>query len=836
VRLGERRRAARAEHSADRLIPYLAHVAPGVLRTTAGDFVFAYRLEGASFETADPGQLNQWYERLNVLWRSLAGPGVALWTHVLRRRAEPPRQPAVDQDGVNGFAERLERRYLHRLARERLMTNELYLSVVYRPLHEAMSATAARWWPAKDRAPSAEELHDALDACEKLARTIEAALQWYEPEPLVVRLQGGAWRSPLLAFLGHLVDGVPGEGRLPRGPVAAQLATTRLLFGTEAIEYRAAATTRLGAILGIKEYPPATTVGALNGLLSLPFSFVLTQSFAFLGRGASQSLLQRQHHRMANAGDFAASQAAELRTALDGLASGDFAMGEHHFSLQVLTEPDREHGPQASERRIRMLEDRVAVARSILVDTGMTAAREDLALEAAFWAQLPGNFTYRPRVAPIGSRNLAAFSGFHNYPTGRAEDNHWGPALATLATAARSPYHFSLHASDPQAADGGRRRDAGHTLICGPTGSGKSVLIGFLLAALSRRGVTQVVFDKDRGLEILVRALRGAYLPLLDGEPTGLNPLRLPPSPDNLEFLRGWLLVLARGRDGRDPGAREVADLEQALRGTLALDPSHRRLSRFVEFLDRTDPEGLHARLARWCEGGSHGWVFDNVEDHVAPVVAAGGTVGIDVTSFLGNALVRAPTTLYLFHLVRQRLDGRPFVCWLDEFWRLVDDPAFAAFAKDGPKTWRKLNGVMCLATQSLDDVVSSPIARTLIEQTPTKLLFPNPASDGSDYAGALGLSGREIALLTRGLEPSARRFLVRQGHRSVVCELDLAGFDAELSVLSGRPEDRERMARAIARGGSDPSCWLPEFLGDHATATAIDGAPSDPPTVRETL
>ena len=85
---------------------------------------------------------------------------------------------------------------------------------------------------------------------------------------------------------------------------------------------------------------------------------------------------------------------------------------------------------------------------------------------------------------------------------------------------------------------------------------------------------------------------------------------------------------------------------------------------------------------------------------------------------------------MYLFHLVRQMLDGRRLVCWMDEFWRLLQDPAFESFAKDGPKTWRKLNGVMCLATQSAGDVLESPISRTIIEQTPTKIFFPNADAD----------------------------------------------------------------------------------------------------------
>ena len=102
----------------------------------------------------------------------------------------------------------------------------------------------------------------------------------------------------------------------------------------------------------------------------------------------------------------------------------------------------------------------------------------------------------------------------HNFPVGRATGNHWGEALALLKTSANSPYYFSLHASDPREADGGSRRDTGHTFICGPTGSGKTVFLGFCVAMLAKLGATQVIFDKDRGLEILVRAMGGRYRPL----------------------------------------------------------------------------------------------------------------------------------------------------------------------------------------------------------------------------------------------------------------------------------------------------------------------------------
>ena len=815
--------AARREFSTERRIPYAAHVSPEVITTVLGDYVQVFRLGGVSFECADDEELNTWHARLNVLWRNLASPQVALWTHIIRRREATGIGPATA-----GFAGSLDQKYRNRLRNQTLMVNELYLATVYRPTSGAATGLASKLMKHTGAATSRFELADALEACEKLREGVRAALARYEPEVLTLYTRDGRTYSGPLSLFSTLINGEVREVPLPRAPISEVLATSRVFFGTEVIEYRLPSGTRTGAILGIKEYPTPTYVGMFDGLLSAPFAFVLTQSFAFLTKASAQALLQRQFNRMVNAGDFAISQAEELKDALDSLTSNEFVMGDHHFSLQVMVDdPGLEamtdggslaswQGASAARglRRQQALSDAAALARTKLADTGMTVAREDLALEAAFWAQLPGNFPMRPRKAPITSRNFAAMVPFHNYPAGRATGNHWGEALTVLVTSARSPFYFSLHASDPKDPEGGSRKDTGHTLICGPTGSGKTVFIGFLLAQLTRQGAAQVIFDKDRGLEILVRALGGEYCALKNGESTGFNPLKLSPSAQNVEFLKAWLRVLCRPSTGALT-VRQQADLDQALRGTLALETSARRLSRLIEFLDATDAEGLHARLSPWCEAarGDYAWVFDNPADVVVPRLGASALVAFDVTDFLEHELTRTPVTLYLFHLVRQLLNGRRLVCWMDEFWRLLADPAFESFAKDGPKTWRKLNGVMALATQSASDVLGSPISRTLIEQTPTKIFFPNAEANLEDYCTGFGLTAREFRLIKEELEPGSRRFLVCQGHQSIVCELDLKGFDLELAVISGRRSNLERMHALIEHYGDAPQSWLPHFF-----------------------
>ena len=814
--MGPAARAVRRERTLAEHIPYTALIAPTVVATEQGDTVQSWRVAGVSFESADDESLNVWHERLNALLRNLAWPQVALWIHVIRRREQgyPGGQCAL------GFASELDARYRQRMAGETLMLNELYVSLVYRPQPTVAGAAVLKLFRGANPAAEAGAQAEALEASAKLAGQLEAGLADLDVEPLGLELVGGRVVSRLLEFLGFLVNGERQAFPVPRAPLGEVLGTSRLLFGSEVAEVRMPTATRLAAALGIKEYPTPTSPGLLNRLLTAPFPFVLTQSFTFLARSTAQTLLARQFHRMSNAGDLAVSQAEALTGALDQLASNAFAMGDHHLSLVVQTEPVEAHADTATA--LRSLNESLALARAWLGDTGMVVAREDLALESAYWAQLPGNFGFRPRKAPITTRNLAGFAPLHNYPVGRVTGNHWGEALALLRTSAGSPYYFSLHACDPREADGGSRRDTGHTFLCGPTGSGKTVLLGFLVAMLTKQDATQVIFDKDQGLAILVNALGGEYLTLRRGEPTGCNPLALPDGPAHRAFQREWLKRLA-SHPGRALTVREEAELEAALEGVWALTLESRRLSRLVEFLDPTDPDGPRARLRRWCvaTGGEYGWVFDAPEDRIVGRLAAHAIVGFDVTGFLELAEVRGPLTAYLFHLVRQQLDGRRLVVWMDEFARLLSDPAFEGFARDGLKTWRKLNGVAAFATQSPSDVLASPIARTVVEQTPTKIFFPNPEAQRAEYVDGFGLTEREFELIRTELTPGSRRFLVRQGVSSVVCELDLKGFAYELDVISGRASTVAEMEALMEDLGESPEAWLAEF---RSRRTQVEG------------
>jgi type IV secretion system protein VirB4 len=188
--------AMRREIPASRHIPYAAHVAPEVIVTTQGGYLQTFRVSGASFESADDETLNNWHERLNVTWRNIASANVALWAHLIRRRDVPQ----VPQAMGSSFADRLAQRYRERLSTETLMVNELYLTLLYRPVTGAAPTLVSRFLSRECPGEGGAERADALEACAKLRQTVAASLARYEPELLGMYAWNDRRYSALLEF------------------------------------------------------------------------------------------------------------------------------------------------------------------------------------------------------------------------------------------------------------------------------------------------------------------------------------------------------------------------------------------------------------------------------------------------------------------------------------------------------------------------------------------------------------------------------------------------------------------------------------------------------------
>ena len=117
-------------------------------------------------------------------------------------------------------------------------------------------------------------------------------------------------------------------------------------------------------------------------------------------------------------------------------------------------------------------------------------------------------------------------ASLHNFATGKREGNPWGEAITIVKTPSGQPLYLNFHAT-PEKVNSNDEKALANTQIIGRAGAGKTVLELFLLAMAMKYGVMGVLFDKDRGAEIGIRAMGGQYTVFHRGAPTGMNPFQL---------------------------------------------------------------------------------------------------------------------------------------------------------------------------------------------------------------------------------------------------------------------------------------------------------------------
>lgn len=787
-------------------IPFSHHASDNIVVTRQGDFMTTIKLVGRPHIAADIADINKWVQDLNAIIRSIPSEDadhITFWTHIDRRRE------TVDfhKQFTNTFSQELTDKYVHIFAKQNLMVNDLYITICYRPIIDKTSSFFARFEKPK-MVERIEQQEAYIQKLNDIVDLVYSGLRSYEPIKLSVYEHKGRMYCQALEFYAYLITHKKTRVPITRERYYNYLSTDRLLFSKhgELGEIRHIETSKFFGMLELKEYDNYTVPGHLNILLNSDCELVVTQSFKISSKIASQGFLKRHKKFLIDSEDVAISQIAEIDTALDELVSGAFVMGEHHMTVCV-------YGDKPSQ-----VKGSLQSISADLSEVGIIPTFLDLALESGFFAQLPTNYEHRPRPSPITSQNFFSFNSFHNFMNGKARNNPWGDAVSMFQSTSGTPYFFNFHKSPKYENSFGKKYD-GNALMFGKTGSGKTTLANFLLAqTLSVPNLRIVAFDKDRGLELFIRAVGGKYLPLETGKKTGFNPLQMPDTPNNRKFIKSWLHELLN-HDSYGISYKDEQELNQAIEIIYNHEPKNRRLGVFVLALpnpitDDNDRPSVNQRLAKWHGEGEYAWIFDNPEDTLD--VTKYNVYGFDVTDFLEITALRSVIILYLTYRTQQMINGQPFIYFFDEFWRLVQDEHFQKLFENKLKTIRKENGVCIFASQEPNDALKSPIAKTMVSQCATQILLENPKADFEDYVDGLKLTVTEYELV-KNIPERSYQFLVKQGDQSSLLQFNLADFNKEMLILSGTPDNAEKVRDIIERIGSDnPGDWMPIFYEEH--------------------
>lgn len=439
-------------------------------------------------------------------------------------------------------------------------------------------------------------------------------------------------------------------------------------------------------------------------------------------------------------------------------------------------------------------EDADAKAKTVvqsLVNMGFRAKVEDLNAVDAWMGTLPGNFGRNIRRDLISIGNLIHMMPLSTIWAGDERNEHLqGPALLYTQTAGNTPYRLNLHVGD-----------VGHTLVVGPTGAGKSVLLNMIEASFRKYENARVfVFDKGCSSMALTYGVGGTFYDLGNEEKGSLSfePLAHVDDDKERQWALEWLCDYVRQENLEVTPERKKL-LWDALESVASYqDISLRRMTTLVNSVQSQE---LKTALQPLTVTGSYGRIFDSPED----TLKLGSWQTFEMEKLMATPAIVGPTLMYIFHKIEQSLTGDPTIIVLDECWVFFDNEQFAQKIREWLKVLRKSNASVIFATQSLNDIVSSPIFATVLESCPSRIFLPNTDAleEGiSKQYGMFGLNKRQIQIIASAIKKKQYYYVSPFGSR--LFDLALEHCPVSLAYVAVNTKQIRKGKELVAQYGKE--------------------------------
>ncbi|MBR3424633.1 MAG: conjugal transfer protein [Neisseriaceae bacterium] len=789
------------------------HIDDEIVHFADGRIGLVLKLDGTLFEGINDRIIINQYLNLNTVFSEL-GKGVegrlGLWLTLHRRRINFEREMKFH----NVFAKQFAKKYMQRFEQGEYFENTYYIAVVLKytdidegkiELHRIKSRLLAGMATYSPEVLSVYFLHNDEKKI-KLNEIPDEDEQINEDEEIIRPTEDDILFSEVYEFVGLLANGVQQRIPLSNKDAYTTIAVSDLHFGNEIVEIRCPNQTKFAALYDLKDFGKSK-MKALNPLLNLDCEFIFTQSFVYIGKTKAAEKIKAQLNRMEDTGEVFGDEQQDLIDAQNYLSSGSVMFGDYHAALTVYGETAK-----SADRNSQKVVSAFQGCGAFIWKQANVSAPQ------SYYSHIFGH-KGMPRPFLKSTTNIATSFGMFNYSHGKRHGNPLGDGTSVmpLLTVAGTSYDFNFHFTKEDE-DSRGKKIAGHTLILGATGTGKTTLQTALLTFTERFNPYIFALDLDRGMEIWIRAMGGEYFAIETGKPTGLNPFQLPDSEENRSFLYDLVALCGKNEQGT-VSAREQEQIKQAVDTLMRVQWEKRNFSNLFACIqdDFTDDNSLKTRLRKWCRdtNGQFAWVLDNETNKFNPDTFY--RIGIDLTAILKKDYEPClPTMMYLFKLkdmlmVRVKQEDGLLATVFEEFWYALKHPVTAEFLVKILKTDRKLGGFAVLVTQSPKDAINSENFATIVEQTPTKILLPNPDAIYEGNYELVGLTLKQYEEIVK-LDLASRTFAIKQGRQWSMAKLDLYGFNDEIAVLSGTSANLVKMQEAIAETDNNPEHWLPVF------------------------
>ncbi len=789
---------ASREIGVSKYCPWSHLVSSSVFATYDGALGSVISLKGLAFEVSGENELLHYQEVLSRFWQHLP-ESIAVYVTVHREK----REAYPVGEFPEGLSADFNRDYKNRFAHKSMYVNNLYITLMskadfdgipqvafLKKLFSKKNSEAQKYAERKAHQQLMQVVHEALSALHDFTPTLLGA-----GESAAVSKS-----SALLSFLHLLVSGEKREIVYPNPFTALNryLPAKRISFGWDTIEFTGNHHNdrRFAAIMGVKAYQNMSETLGADKMLTADFSFISTHSFLRQPKDDVINEMNIRLNHLMDADDAAISQREDLEKARDGVASGLVGFGLHQHTLLIFADDPRS------------LEHHIAKASQWSSQAGLILIRESKFIRPLFFSQLPGNFKDCRRAVLLSSENFAGYAPLHNYHIGYKDENHLGSAVMMMESSGKTPVYFNWHKRSSLDNPG-----LGHTLILGPSGGGKTVLLSALETMTRKYRHRSILFDRDRGCEIFIRASGGFYSVIEPGVPTGFNPLQLEDTPANRQFLIYWFSSLLVGQGNLSPAAK--VEVTNVINANYTLDKDKRRLSIIAQFLPADFP--YHDNLSPWLEGGELAYLFDNPKDNLN--LSRNTITGFDMTNLIGEGEndYSGSVFSYLFYRQQLSLDGTLTMCHMEESHQVLEHPFWVAWLKKKIPSYRKKNFAIVLSTQAPENILNSPLRPYLMSNTATFIFLPNSDAVYEVYVKGFNLTEGEYEWI-KTIGDASHSFLFRQGSDVMPMKLNLTGCEKYLKIFSGNEASIQRAERLWNEVGYEPKNWLPLFMNEQET------------------
>ena len=783
-----------SEAAPDRLLPYVDHVADGVVLLRDGSLLAMARLAGVPFSLTGNAERNAQFRRHVALLNAVSDENVEIHEHFVSHSAVAPLPPRPAD--VSPYAASLLGDYHASLA-GLLYGRDWFIAVRVKPRGQLFGIDASKLPFMRASAIGREEEQaDRARQLEEAMRLVMRVLATFGPARLGVREADGVAFSEIMEAL-YLVRTTRFEPQPlvdPSGSLGAGLYTDRTICGLRGFEIRHApfgSDSTWGAMLGFRVYPRGRiNMRQFDDLLAIDGRFVITSALICQTRAEAQESIALLRRQMMTAGDPSGTGADELLDAIDALASGKSERGKTRWSIAI-------HGDTMAE-----VDRLVSQVKTIMANAGAKLAVEGKGTSSSYWSQMiggPARNWIRPAL--LDTRQFATLSSLSGFPKGAARPR-WGSYLLRLATTGATPFDHDQFVGD-----------VGHLTVIAPNGAGKTVWLGMSIAALDAivrsRGGTQIVLDVDSSNENTIRALGGVYVGIRAGEDSGIAPLRgLPNTPRVRLMLRQFVAGLTQWDGGPPPTPSErqgIADGVDFVMGEV--EPGERRFAMVRKFMGYHDG-GAGERFEPWCHGGAagaggeFGWAFDG-DHHTLDFDT--GLVGVDLTAVMNDKTIMPPMASLLLWMASEVMDGRRCVVWAEEAPAYLPEPRFSSMFKGVALRARKRNTSFVAIAQMPEHLLENEAGAAIIKQSRQMVLFANDKAEAVSYCQGLGMSEPEFAMVREGMLalPYRSVLIKRLDGQSSVNRFDLSTLPEHIAVLSGTPRSAA-LFRSIIAGHPD--------------------------------